>query len=803
MEIDEFFTYRKELLNESADQDGFVQQNLFLSEVLPLMADAKLIDSEDCSESYYIYPGENLKINGYLVNESGERLQLFIVDESSIDLTTKQEDLKISTKSHYDNQFKRAVRFVNRAVKGHLSEELQYSSPIRALVTQLASADGANQFDVIEIFLVSATATVETRGSQPQPKRLEFDDETISISFTRGRDRISKEVLILKTLIDLNFLYSVIISQGSREPLVIDFEKTFNVMIEAIQAANEENFESYLCVLPAYILADLYKRYSSRLLEKNVRSFLQFKGANFGIRETIRTSPEKFIAFNNGITITSTGMELYDDAGRLYIKSLRDFQIVNGGQTTASIFFTRKDGYSIEKVKVMAKINVAKDVSEEKLDELISKISKYSNSQTKVSSVDLDSRNPQLTKIKALSDSVITPSGKRWFFEKSKGEFNTKIRIAGNNRGRIERDYPKDVRFSKEQLGKYFTAWGDQPYVVKKGGDKVFRYFIDALTEEEGKKSKVEIDRNFYELLIAKIILFKSLENVYGQGKNSIGQIRSAVVPYSISIIYSYSDRAKGGRIFDLAKIWMKEGLEDDLSAFFYDLMHLMNNLIKHYSESDDLGEYSKRKDLWDNILGSPEINAFMTSENSTIILAKYTVSKELVKERLTKKNKIKQVDFGTLKSNVEIFSRSADFYKNLGVKIADHITTAQRNKIDHLINSIINKHDISLEFVEFENGLIHMVRTHYPEIFDQIKIQRDERWESAFHHISAIYNNCLSAGLDVLSEFQKQRELSKLKGSKYYSAYAEIGIMLAGGKAPPIKLLESIINVTQPANKH
>ncbi len=799
MEIDEFLTYRKDLLAESADQEGFVQQNLFLSEVLPLMADAKLIDSEDCNESYYTYPEENLKINGYLVNESGERLQLFIIDENSIDLTTKEEDLKISTKAHYDTQFKRAVRFVNRAVKGHLTEELQFSSPVRALVTQLASAEGANQFDVIEIFLVSATATVETRGSVPQPKRLEFEDELLNVTYSKGRERLTKEVLILKTLIDLNFLYSVIISQGSREPLVIDFEKTFNVMIEAIQAANEENFESYLCVLPAYVLADLYKRYSSRLLEKNVRSFLQFKGANFGIRETIRISPEKFIAYNNGITITSTGMEVFNDEGRLYIRSLQDFQIVNGGQTTASIFFTRKDGYSIDKVKVMAKINVAKNVSEDKLDDLISNISKYSNSQTKVSSVDLDSRNPQLTKIKALSDSVITPSGKRWFFEKSKGEFNTRLRIAGNNRTRIEREYPKDVRFSKEQLGKYFTAWGDQPYVVKKGGDKVFRYFIDAITGEEGKKGKTEIDRNFYELLIARIILFKTLENIYGQGKNSIGQIRSAVVPYAISVIYKYSDGARGGRTFDLARIWMKEGLEDDLSSFLNDLMQLMNNLIKQYSASDDLGEYSKRKDLWDSISESPEINTFMVSENAGRIMAKYTISKETVKERQGKKSKVKPVDFGLLNQNVQIFARSPGYYKKLGVLLDDHITAAQRNKIDHLINCLINKNDISSEFVEFENELIQMVRTMHPDILDRITVTGDDRFLASFNHISSIYNNCVSNSFDILSEFQKQRELARLKGSKYYSVYDEIGKMLAAGKPPTMKHLYSINSIIRP----
>ncbi len=147
----------------------------------------------------------------------------------------------------------------------------------------------------------------------------------------------------------------------------------------------------------------------------------------------------------------------------------------------------------------MAKINVAKNVSEENLDDLISKISQYSNSQSKVSNVDLRSRNPQLTKLKILSESIITPTGRKWFFEKSKGDFNTKLRIAGSAKSRIEKEFPKQNRFSKEELGKYFTAWGDQPYIVKKGGEKAFRHFIEELGGEGNDKKAVEINRNFFE----------------------------------------------------------------------------------------------------------------------------------------------------------------------------------------------------------------------------------------------------------------------------------------------------------------
>lgn len=789
MEIEEFLKFRKNLLREACDSEGFVNQNQFMTQTLPLMYDAKLIDSEECNESYYLYNEDNLKINGYAVNDSGERLQLFLVDEAKIDLAAKAENLSISTKAYYESQFKRATRFVNRAIKGHLNDELQLSSPVRALVAKMASAEGTEQFDVVEIFLISATATIETRGSTPQPKKFDFEDEELSVSFSKNRSKVIKNVLIIKRLIDLNFLYNVEISRGQREALVIDFEKDFNYRIEAIKAADEEHFESYLCVLPATILADLYRKYSTRLLEKNVRSFLQFKGANAGIRETIRLTPEKFIAFNNGITITSTGKTTLEKEGKVYISSLTDFQIVNGGQTTASIFFTRKDGFSIEKVRVMAKINVAKNVTEEGLDDLISKISRFSNSQTKVSTVDLGSRNPQLTKIKALSDSVMMPSGKKWFFEKSKGEFSTLLRMGG----KAEKDYPKDVRFSKEQLGKYFTAWGDQPYVVKKGGDKVFKYFIDALSGDENGKGKLDIDRNFYEMLISKVIIFKKLEDIYGQGKNAIGQIRSAVVPYSISIIYKFTDGSKNGIVFDLSKIWLKGTLEDDLSIFMSEMMILMNNLIKKYALSDDLGEYSKRKELWDNISQSSEITNYMGSSNARKILEKYTITKEALKAKLNKKSKQKFADLATLKHNVLIFSRTADYYKKLGLIISGQISQSQRNKIDHIINCIVNKNDITDEYLSFENELIHLVRSTNPETFDKIEISMDESWQASFDLITSIYNNCLEQSENMLSAFQRQREIVKAKGAKFYSVYDEIGKLFSEGKSPGIRHLFSV----------
>ena len=794
MILEEYFNYRNELLDQSKDDEGFIQENLILSQVLPSMLDAKLIDSEDFTNSYFKSTADKLKINAYSINESGERLQLFLIDENSIDLTASQDDLLISTRSSYESQFKRCTNFHNKAIKGHLNDEIQDSSPVRPLVSSVSSSQGAQQFDVVEIFLITLTSTVSKQGATTQPKRIEFDDEEIVVTYSKNRERHKKELLIKKRIIDLNFLYTVLISQGSREALTVNFEKTFGESLYSIKAADEDYFESYLCVLPASILSRLYKEFSTRLLEKNVRSFLQFRGVNKGIRETIRKEPEKFVAYNNGLTITATNGDISFESGQYKIKSLTDFQIVNGGQTTATIYFTQKDGFDISKVKVMAKINVAKEATDEELEELISNISTYSNAQSRVSKVDLRSRNPQLVRIKSLSESVMTPSGKKWFFERAKGEFNTKLRIAGSNKRRLAKEYPTQRRFSKELMAKYYSAWGNQPHLVKKGGEKIFRYFIEKLTGEGEFKKPININRDFYEELVAKIILFRKLEKIYGSGKNSMGQLRSAVVPYTLSVLFMITDADKKEPSFDLLKIWLNEELESDLEAYLTQLLKLVNELIKKYSESDDYGEYSKKEELWKRISLSKEIKEFTSTGDTVKIIDKYGISKVELKKRKGANDETEEVSFKNLSDNVLIHSNGIYYYKSIQSNY-ELLKGADERSISNLVHAIINKKDIEEDLVSFESSLTNKLRIEVPDFFDNI-----EREESLLHktldYIITHYNKCINEKNDVLLEFQKIEAIAKAKQIKYASVFDQIGKNLIKGIPPTIKQLYYASNI-------
>jgi hypothetical protein len=793
MEIQEYLNYRQFLLDEARDEDGFISDSTFLRVCLPALNETKLIESEECNEAYCFLEKEQLRIDGYLVNESGERLQIFLINEESLDLTSTQEKLLISQKSYYEKHFNRAINFLKKAIKKQLDTLVQDSSPAKPIISLLGSSDAMDQFDVIELFLISATVTIESRGESRSLKRVDFADDSLSVSFTKARELHKKDLIIYKRLIDLNFLYNVVTSQGNREVLTIDFTiPPFNYPIPCIQAADEQNFESYLCVLPGTLLAELYQKYSSRMLEKNVRSFLQLKGVNKGMQETISRSPEKFIAYNNGLTITATGKELYPENGAMFIKSLTDFQIVNGGQTTATIFFSRKAKSNINQIRVMAKITVAKDATEEELDELISNISTYSNAQSRVSKVDLRSRSIQLVRLKTLSESILTPGGNKWFFERAKGEFNTMIRKAPQQKARINREYPRERRFTKEELARYHTAWGDTPYLVKKGGEKVFRFFIEEITGERKtrKSTGTEIDRSFYENLIARIIMFRQLERIYGSGPRAIGQIRSAVVPYSIAILYKYTSGNKNRLPFNLFRIWKTESMEEDLEIFFRDLMTLMNDLIKKYSHSDDYGEYSKKEELWTRISVCPEIETLIQSEIFKKIADKYALTAES-KKRNNEKPRAAP-DFEILKASIGVFARTQEFYKSLAAEFGKELKISERNKIEQIIAHIQTNTDISSSHLLFESELLERIRIERPDFFDR-QTDPDNSLYQTYDFILKHYNRSIERGLSIKSEFDFLRELADRKGIKYSSSFSEIGKALEAGKLPNIKQLKNI----------
>lgn len=796
MDISELLNYRLELLESSKDSDGFISESDFLQEAINSMRDTNLVDSEDFTACYYNVESEKIKINGYRLNDSEERLQLFIVNEDSITLNKPSDELLISQKSIYEGLFTKLVKFLTKSTNRQFKDELQHSNPIRGLIEHISSPfNGLYQIDVVELFVVSATATVERSGNERATAGLDFQDETLSVQTTDSTgEKTSKRIKIFKRLIDLNFLFNNILNEGKREPLEVNFEKLTGSGIEAIKAADESNFESYLCVLPGHIIADLYQRFSTRLLERNVRSFLQFKGVNKGMKDTIKSNPSQFIAFNNGLTITATAAEVENVNNKTVILSLNDFQIVNGGQTTATIYFSQKDRLDISKVRVMAKINIVKNEGEDELNELITNISKYSNAQSKVTNADLRSRNDELIKLKNSSETIISPSGKKWYFERFKGEFNTLLRKSPKNKTRINNEFPKERRFTKEELAKYYMSWGPSPYLVKKGGDKIFRTFIEEISVAKGNTTNA--NRYFYEETISKIILFKCLEKIYGSGKNSMGQLRSAVVPYTIGILYSYSCDTLKDREFDLLKIWKYEDITPNLKNTLTNLMELVNRLIKKLSISEDYGENAKRRELWESMIKSKEVSEFLNSQQFQLSLKDYVISANQAAIKRKKTDELKYIDFTKIVENSKIFARTSKYYKDLRNNILETLDLNEIENLDRIIFSIDNLTDIDEETIKIENELIKNTRIDAAWIFDQIDSKVNPAWSKATDFIIYLYNHCVENGLDPIIEFKKQQQIAVTNGVKFNNGFDDVLNNLSRGLAPTISQIQKIVDI-------
>ena len=773
MDIEDLFKLRKEILSNSSNEDGYVSQQSFLENVLPSAVETGLIESVDIS---FVPPNPNFNIQGYNENESGERLQLYVIDQDSISLSKKNEDLIQPRKDYHKVNFDLALNFVKKAMLGHTDEFIQDSDPLAVIANQLYSSDFIDKIDVIEIILFSATIATETRGKELQIKKFEFDDSSIKGTFQKNRQTANKSIDIYYKLVDLGYLYSVSISKGNAFPLKVSFQKVFGKSIEVLKAADEEHFESYVCVLPATGLANLYKKESSRLLEKNVRSFLNFKGANAGMRNTIRREPEKFIAFNNGLTITGIESEIKEKDGKLLLESVNDFQIVNGGQTTASIYFSMKDGLDISKINLMAKINIAKNVSEDELDSLISDISKYSNTQTKVSNVDLKTSNRELKLIKRLSTSVTAPNGDKWFFDLARGEFSTMVKLKGS-KTKLEKEYPKQRRFTKDLLGRYYTAWGEVPFLVKLGGVKVFRYFIDSISGDGDKKKAKNIDREFFTSLISKVILFRELETIHGRGPKAIGQLRSAVIPYSISVLYSITNGSKKSLDFNLNMLWVNQGLDSSLKSYTYDLMFLMNALIKKYAQSDDFAQYAKKEQLWTDIKKSPELKSFLSSSDTEKIVKKYGIPKTSSKN---KKKSNDEYSFENITKAVEFASYGSKYFKDLIGNLTFDLTGTESRKMTRIMQVLKSFKNLSNEDVLFLDELLIKINEKSPNSFDNLVRSDNDLLIRTLQNLIQLYNKCIEEDLSITNEFKRIAQIAATKKVKYSSIYDVIGKKLS-----------------------
>jgi hypothetical protein len=389
-----------------------------------------------------------------------------------------------------------------------------------------------------------------------------------------GQVRISFHVWDLKRLFNLK-------SSGNRaEPIEIDFIKEFGEALPCLEMPRENSqYNCYLAIMPGKMIADLYGKYGPKLLERNIRVFLQMKGkVNKGIRDTIRDEPCMFLAYNNGISTTAENIRLEkNNAGLPAISWILDFQIVNGGQTTAAIHYTSfKEKYDISDILVQMKLTVLKNQKD--MEIIVPKISQYANSQNKISESDFASNEYFHIEIEKMSRSVWAPakSGTQiethWYYERARGQYQVdkdRELTAKQKRLFIERN-PTNQKFTKTDLAKFENSWDQMPNTVSLGNQKNFRAYI--LNQKDGS------------LQIIKRLDF--------------GPYKGNYVTYTVALLSKLIDKR-----IDLETIWQNQTISPSLETFIGQLAgEVRNKITDSPSGSRNISEWCKKKECWDSV---------------------------------------------------------------------------------------------------------------------------------------------------------------------------------------------------------
>jgi hypothetical protein len=400
--------------------------------------------------------------------------------------------------------------------------------------------------------------------------------------------------------------YVKIAATGS-DPIEINFVENFSGGIPCIEVSgNEAGYKSYLFAIPGSTLADIFAAYGNRLLEQNVRTYLQDKtNVNKGILRTIEKEPSMFFAYNNGITATASAVVTTNSAnGSQLITYIKDFQIVNGGQTTASILFAR-DGknknYDLSKVFAQVKLSV---VEESLLGEVVPKISEYANTQNKVLATDFVSNNPIHIKIERLSKSVAVPRkagelhSTKWFYERVRGSYRSLMSYKyGSDKKKVELEYPKSQLIEKTDLAKFEFSFDCRPDYVSLGAQKCFSLYMDKYVKI---KNELDYDEDWFRRAASKGLLFRRLDKEIAKSdwyKSKKG-LKAQTVTYSIAAC-SQSFRDIGYEI-DLLKLWKEQDVPPRLLDWILNQASIVHKILINPPDTDtDAAEFCKKDYCW------------------------------------------------------------------------------------------------------------------------------------------------------------------------------------------------------------
>lgn len=573
-QLTEYYTSLIEHIKVSSDVESRMIEYEYLSYILELLSDAGEFDDYNIVEDGRDGAGRWL-IDGYSFDENNFSLSIFGTIISS---TPEQSSL---SKREIEAVLKKLQNFLKKLATPEVLYNTFEPSSNCYYAAQFIQNNWSNIENIRFIILSNRLASDRMK----EVKLDNFDDKVCSVN-----------------LWDLKRTFELEFSRKEREEMIIDLSDSPISCLIANQKNEEE--KSILAVLPGEQLAKLYQQWGSRLLEQNVRSFLQHKGkVNKGIKATILHEPLHFFAYNNGLTTIASHAVTKETPTGTVITQLKDLQIVNGGQTTASLYSAFiKDKADLSNVSVQMKLTVISDNTQN----LVSNISRYANSQNKVSDADLFSNHPFHIRLEEFSRRLWVPAkiGQKglthWFYERARGQYlDAQLYISGSKKKQFQLLNPRSQLLTKTDVAKIMNSWNCLPYEVSKGAQKNFAIFAELINKQWEEDDSIFGER-YYRKLVCYASIFRALEKAIMPEEWYSG-FRANIVTYAIARLSSEINKHNFELNIDL--LWRSSSVSTSIIQLLLLLSQKINELLQANDRPiGNPSEYAKRVNFWDRV---------------------------------------------------------------------------------------------------------------------------------------------------------------------------------------------------------
>ena len=579
---EEFF---QDILQES--ENGGWKEDIFFDKFTDYLTDAGEF-SEAIRASYQPANGQ-LRVDGYCgdplesrsTGDSDEPLTLGLI---ILDFHQGGDLVTLGTRD-MNVIFNRLMRYLSNALNPQWRRSLEASDPGFGLADLIATR--WNRITKIRLYLLT-NKTLSNR----------IDGKTAGDY--QGRS-------VVYSVWDIKRIFALTKAATGQEPLQVRFdEKPLHPLRALLASTKDAKNTVYLAAIPGNDLAHIYDRWGARLLEQNVRVFLQARSnVNKGIKRTLEGEPELFFSFNNGLTATAEHAETETTSDGLNILSLDNLQIVNGGQTTASIYAAYRADKDLSKVFVQMKLSI---VDPKEAEDLVPRISEYANSQNKVSQADLFANHPFHARMEKISRRILAPAQEgsfnqtKWFYERARGQYgDAQACLTRGERKAFLAEYPKNQKFAKTDLAKYAMVWTDKVYFVNRGAQKNFAEFAKDIADAWAEND-LQFNEHYYKTLIAQKIIWDATEKIIPQMEwYEAGGYRAQHVVLTIGLIAEATRQYK--KKVDFERIWNAQSLDDSFRTVIRQAADAVHPVLMNPAQGyRNISEWAKQPRCWETV---------------------------------------------------------------------------------------------------------------------------------------------------------------------------------------------------------